>query len=110
MIHCARYLKKRFTEGEISKVQLGPSTAESPLRVSRVNDKSGSSAKGRVFDRRSGERPKSDRLSPKVLCFVEEGRSCRAIAKELGLSKNTVMSIVLRNRTERMSPQQAMDR
>lgn len=67
-------------------------------------------ARGKVFGRRPGERPKSDRLAPKVLRFVEEGRSYRAIAKDLGLSKNTVMSIVQRNRTEGMSPQQMMDR
>jgi putative DNA-invertase from lambdoid prophage Rac len=66
-------------------------------------------ARGKVFGRRPGERPKSDRLAPKVLILVEEGRSYRAIAKELGLSKNTVMSIVQRNRSERMSPQQAME-
>ena len=67
-------------------------------------------ARGKVFGRRPGERPKSDRFTPKVLRFVEEGRSYRAIARELGLSKNTVMSIVQRNRTEGMSPQQVMDR
>ncbi|MGC9195222.1 MAG: helix-turn-helix domain-containing protein [Syntrophobacteraceae bacterium] len=30
--------------------------------------------------------------------MVDEGRSYRAIARELGRSKNTVMSIVQRNR------------
>jgi putative DNA-invertase from lambdoid prophage Rac len=67
-------------------------------------------ARGKVFGRRPGERPKSDRLAPKVLRLAEKGRSYRAIAKELGLSKNTVMSIVQRNRSERKTPQQAMER
>jgi DNA invertase Pin-like site-specific DNA recombinase len=57
-------------------------------------------ARGKVLGRKPGYRPKSNRLAPKVLHFVEEGRSYRAIAKELGLSKNTVMEIVHRNRSE----------
>ncbi len=55
-------------------------------------------AKGRTFGRKPGERPKSDRLAPKVLRSVDEGRSCRGIERELGLSKNTVMGIVQRHR------------
>jgi DNA-binding NarL/FixJ family response regulator len=41
---------------------------------------------------------KSDRLTPKVLALVADGRSYRLIARELGLSKNTVLGIVKRNR------------
>ncbi len=67
-------------------------------------------AKGRTFGRKPGERPKSDRLAPKVLRFADEGRSYRAIARELGLSKNTVMSIVQRNRSENGNPQQTITR
>jgi putative DNA-invertase from lambdoid prophage Rac len=45
-----------------------------------------------------GQRLKSDRLAPKVLALVAAGRSNRLIARELGLSKNTVLEIVKRNR------------
>src|SRR3546814_6788587 len=45
-----------------------------------------------------GERPKSDRLAPKVLAHIAEGRSYRWIARDLGLSKNTVAGIVARAR------------
>jgi DNA invertase Pin-like site-specific DNA recombinase len=55
-------------------------------------------AKGRTFGRRTGERPKADRLAPKVLHLLEEGRSYRFIARELGLSPTTVMGIAHRHR------------
>jgi len=55
-------------------------------------------ARGKTFGRRPGHRPKADRLAPKVLCFAKEGWSYRDIAKEVKLSKNTVMSIVHRHR------------
>ncbi|MCY4326538.1 MAG: helix-turn-helix domain-containing protein [Rhodobacteraceae bacterium] len=42
--------------------------------------------------------PKADRLAPKVLQAVEDGRSYRWIARDLGISKNTVLAIVKRNR------------
>ena len=45
-----------------------------------------------------GQRPKSDRLAPRVLALVAEGRSYRLIGRELGLSKNPVSDIVQRNR------------
>jgi hypothetical protein len=43
-------------------------------------------------------RPKSDRLAPKVLALVAQGRSYRLIGRELGLRKNTVAAIVKRHR------------
>lgn len=55
-------------------------------------------AKGRTFGRKIGERPKSDRLAPKVLRLLEEGRSYRFIARELCLSPTTVMGIAQRHR------------
>ena len=55
-------------------------------------------AKGRRLGRRPGYRPKSDRLAPKALAFVEAGRSYRWIARELGISKNTVADIVKRQK------------
>ncbi|PHP21663.1 MULTISPECIES: recombinase family protein [Sphingobium] len=57
-------------------------------------------ARGRKLGRQPGERPKSDRLGPKVLALVEEGRSYRWIARDLGLSKNTVAAIVGRARAD----------
>ena len=41
----------------------------------------------------------SDRLAPKVLALVAEGRSYRLVGREVGLSKNTVAGIVKRSRT-----------
>ena len=55
-------------------------------------------ARGKRLGRQPGQRPKSDRLAPKVLALVADGRSYRPIARELDLSKNTVLEIVKRNR------------
>ena len=41
---------------------------------------------------------KSDRLAPKVLNAIDGGRSYRWIARDLGISKNTVTDIVKRHR------------
>lgn len=55
-------------------------------------------ARGRKLGRQAGDRPKSDRLAPKVLALIAEGRSYRWIARDLGLSKNTVGAIAGRAR------------
>lgn len=55
-------------------------------------------ARGRTLGRQKGQRPKSDRLGPKVLALVGVGRSYRLIGRELGISKNTVADIVKRHR------------
>ena len=55
-------------------------------------------ARGRKLGRQPGQRPKSDRLAPRVLRAVEDGRSYRWIARDLGISKNTVGDIVKRAR------------
>jgi putative DNA-invertase from lambdoid prophage Rac len=55
-------------------------------------------ARGKRLGRQPGQRPKSDRLAPKVLALVGAGRSYRLIGRELGLSKNTVVEIVKRAR------------
>jgi DNA invertase Pin-like site-specific DNA recombinase len=55
-------------------------------------------ARGKHLGRQPAQRPKSDRLAPKVLALVAAGRSYRLISRELGLSKNTVLEIVTRNR------------
>ena len=54
-------------------------------------------ARGKKLGRQKGQRPKSDRLAPKVLALRDENRSYRWIAKELKISKNTVMEIVRRS-------------
>ncbi len=56
-------------------------------------------ARGKRLGRQPGQRPKSDRLAPKVLALVAQGRSYRLVGREVGLSKNTVAGIVKRNRT-----------
>ena len=55
-------------------------------------------ARGRKLGRQLGHRSKSDRLAPQVLRLVGEGRSYRWIARDVGLSKNTVGDIVKRAR------------
>ena len=55
-------------------------------------------ARGKRFGRQLGHRPKSDRLAPRVLRLVGDGRSYRWIARGLGISKNTVFDIVKRDR------------
>jgi DNA invertase Pin-like site-specific DNA recombinase len=55
-------------------------------------------ARGKKLGRQKGQRPKSDRLAPKVMALVANGRSYRLIGRELGLSKNTVLAIVKRHR------------
>ena len=54
--------------------------------------------RGVVFGRRLGQRVKADRFAPKVLKLVGEGQSYREISHRLGLSKNTVLAIVKRDR------------
>ena len=59
-------------------------------------------ARGRRLGRQPGHRPKSDRLAPRVLSLVGEDRSYRWIARELGISKNTVAGIVHRDREDQL--------
>lgn len=58
-------------------------------------------ARGKKLGRQPGQRPKSDKLAPKVMAHIAEGRSYRWIARDLGISKNTVTDIVKRKRSER---------
>jgi DNA invertase Pin-like site-specific DNA recombinase len=55
-------------------------------------------ARGKTLGRQPGQRPKSNKLGAKVLQAVAEGRSYRWIARDLGISKNTVTDIVKRHR------------
>jgi putative DNA-invertase from lambdoid prophage Rac len=61
-------------------------------------------ARGKRLGRQPGQRPKSDRLAPKVLTLVAQGRSYCLIGREVGLSKNTVAGIVKRARTASARP------
>lgn len=54
--------------------------------------------RGKKLGRQPGQRPKSDKLAPKVIQAVAEGRSYRWIARDLGISKNTVLEIMKRHR------------
>ncbi len=59
-------------------------------------------ARGKRLGRQPGQRPKADRLAPKVMATIEEGRSYRWIAHDLGISKNTVADIVKRHKVTRV--------
>ena len=64
------------------------------------NPRSGNSAErepGILLGRQSGQRPRSDKLATKVLQAIEDGRSYRWIARDLGISKNTITDIVRRH-------------
>ncbi|MBS0986910.1 recombinase family protein [Acetobacter thailandicus] len=83
----------------LATVLAGIAEFERDLISERV--KSGLAAarsRGKVLGRQKGQRPKSDRLAPKVLALVAEKRSYRWIARDLGISKNTVAAIVQRER------------
>jgi putative DNA-invertase from lambdoid prophage Rac len=54
--------------------------------------------RGVVFGRRPGQRVKADRYAPRVLKLVGEGQFYREISHRLGLSKNTILNIVKRDR------------
>ncbi|MGH7101399.1 MAG: recombinase family protein [Acetobacteraceae bacterium] len=54
-------------------------------------------ARGKRPGRQPGTKPKSDRLTPKVLALVAQGPSDRLIGREVGLSKNTVAAMVERH-------------
>jgi putative DNA-invertase from lambdoid prophage Rac len=75
--------------------------AEFERDLLRVRVRSGIAAarkRGVVFGRRPGQRVKADRFAPKVLKLVSEGQSYREISHRLGLSKDTVLEIVKRDR------------
>ena len=54
--------------------------------------------RGVRFGRQHGYRPTAQRYSTKVLEFVRNGQSYREISHRLGISKNTVLDIVKRQR------------
>lgn len=61
-------------------------------------------ARGKRLGRQPGQRPKSDRLAPRVLALLADGRSYRLIGREVGLSKNTMAAIVKRARPAVTTP------
>jgi DNA invertase Pin-like site-specific DNA recombinase len=63
-------------------------------------------ARGKVLGRKPGQRPKADRYAARVIALVDQGLSYRLIARDLGLSKNTVMAIVQRYRAANAGPMQ----
>jgi len=50
-------------------------------------------ARGKKLGRHTGQRLKGDRLAPKGLDLLAEGRSYRWIARDMAISKNTVAEI-----------------
>jgi putative DNA-invertase from lambdoid prophage Rac len=85
----------------IATVLAGIAEFERDLSQERIRSGiAAAKARGKRLGRQPGQRPKSDRLAPKVLALVEQGRSYRLIGRELGISKNTVVDIVKRNRGE----------
>ena len=74
---------------------------ERELTVERIRSGiAAAKARGKRLGRQPGQRPKSDRLAPKVLTPVARGRSYRLVGREVGLSKNTVADIVKRSRAQ----------
>ena len=62
------------------------------------SDLAAAKARGKKLGRQPGQRPKSGKLAPRVLQAVSEGRSYRWIARDLGISKTTVLDVVKRHR------------
>jgi hypothetical protein len=91
----------RIAEGTnmIATVLAGIAEFERELAQERIRSGiAAAKARGKRLGRQPGERPKSDRLAPKVLALIGLGRSYRLVGRELGLSKNTVADIVKRSR------------
>ena len=90
----------------IATVLAGIAAFERELTQERIRSGiAAAKARGKRLGRQPGDRPKSDRLAARVMALVATGRSYRLVAREVGLSKNTVADIVKRHRTH--SPQTA---
>ena len=58
---------------------------EHELTVGRIRSGiAAAKARGKKLGRQPGQRPKSDRLAPKVMALVEQGRSYRVIGRKVG--------------------------
>ena len=83
----------------VATVLAGVAEFERELIAERVRSGlAAARARGKRLGRQPGQRPKSDRLAPKMLALVAAKRSYRLMGRELGLSKNTVAAIVQRSR------------
>ena len=73
---------------------------ERELTVERIRSGiAAAKARGKKLARQFGQRPKSDRLAPRVLALMALGRSYRLTGREVGLSKITVGEIIKRQRS-----------
>jgi putative DNA-invertase from lambdoid prophage Rac len=89
----------------IATVLAGIAEFERELTQERIRSGiAAAKARGKRLGRQPGQRPKSDRLTPKVLALIAQGRSYRLVGREVGLSKNTVAEIVKRARTAPARP------
>ncbi|WP_234818838.1 recombinase family protein [Sinorhizobium fredii] len=50
-------------------------------------------ARGKQLGRRMGQGPKSDRLAPRMLALIADGRSYRWIARDLALAKIRLLTL-----------------
>ena len=97
-------------ERELTRERIRSGISEFERELTRERIRSGiaaARARGKKLGRQPGQRPKSDRLAPKVLALVAQGRSYRLIGREVGLSKNTVAAIVGRSRAAAPHPRLA---
>ena len=53
--------------------------------------------RGKKLGRQNGQRPVSDKVAPKVIQAAKEGRSYRWVARDLAISKTTVLTIMKRH-------------
>ncbi len=84
----------------IATVLAGIAAFERELTQERIRPGiAAAKARGKRLGRQPGDRPKSDRLAARVMALVATGRRYRLVAREVGLSKNTVADIVKRHRT-----------
>jgi putative DNA-invertase from lambdoid prophage Rac len=93
-------LDLRSAQGKLI-ASLMAALAEFERDLLRERVRSGISAarkRGVRFGRQPGQRPIADRHAAKVLQFVNAGQSYREISHRLGISKNTVLDIVKRDR------------
>ena len=90
-----------FAGGDLNDLLAAKPGDEAAFMAAGERVKSGLAAaktRGKKLGRQAGERPKSDRLASKVIALSAEGRSYRWIARDLGISKNTVTDIVKRSK------------
>jgi DNA invertase Pin-like site-specific DNA recombinase len=55
-------------------------------RISTSDQSCERQERGKRLGRQLGQRPKSDRLAPRVLAMIDEGLSYRAIGKQLDMN------------------------